>query len=105
MRGVGAALVAGLFGCRTAAPPAPPAPAPPPPKTRVEAKEAARPEPQVPSGAPPLATVDDTAVVALRAPGFDALPREQRLLAYWLAQAARAGDAIAWDQGYRHNLE
>ncbi len=61
-----------------------------------------------PSSVPPprlLATAGDVAVLALDAPGFAGLPREQRLLAYWLAQAANAGDSIALDQGYRHNLE
>jgi dipeptidyl-peptidase-3 len=58
----------------------------------------------VSSTARPLATLGDILVVALDAPAFDRLPREQKLLAYWLAEAAAAGDAIAWDQSYRHNL-
>lgn len=59
------------------------------------------------SAAPPAAVIagfGDTAVVALPAPGFDQLSRDQRLLAYWLAQAGAAGDAIAYEQSYRHNL-
>lgn len=52
-----------------------------------------------------LATLGDVQVVAFGAPGFAELPRQQRLLAYWLVQAANQGDALAWDQGYRHNLE
>ncbi len=55
-------------------------------------------------GARVIARVGEVAVVALTGSAFAALPREQRLLAYWLAQAARAGDAVAWDQSYRHNL-
>jgi dipeptidyl-peptidase-3 len=51
-----------------------------------------------------IATVGETAVLALPAPGFEALTREQRLFAYWLAQAGNAGDAIAWEQGSRHSL-
>lgn len=52
-----------------------------------------------------IATVGDIAVLALAAPAFDALPREQRLVAYWVSRAGAEGDAITWDQGYRHNLE
>ena len=52
-----------------------------------------------------IATVGDIAVLALAAPAFDALPREQRLVAYWVSQAGAEADAIAWDQGYRHNLD
>ena len=55
--------------------------------------------------APIIASLGDTAVIALPAPGFDALTREQRLLAYWLSQAGNAGDAIAYDQSYRWNLQ
>lgn len=50
-----------------------------------------------------LARVGDAEVVALEAPGFDRLTREQRLLAYWLSQAGQAGAAIAYEQAYRHN--
>jgi dipeptidyl-peptidase-3 len=57
-----------------------------------------------PSQARILLSTQETAVVALEAPAFADLPREQRLLAWWLAQAGLAGDAIAWDQQYRHNL-
>jgi dipeptidyl-peptidase-3 len=95
-----AALLLACFAlaCRTA-PRAPARPARPP--------SAVEPLPAPQSGPPPdlLATAGDIAVLALDAPGFSALPREQRLLAYWLTQAANAGDSIAVDQGYRHNLE
>lgn len=104
MRRAGRLIVAAVLGtaCRTAAP----RPRPSPAASTAQAKEAAHAEADVGSGgARPLATVDDTAVVALAGRGFDALSREDRLLAYWLSQAARAGDAIAIDQGYRHNLE
>ena len=37
-------------------------------------------------------------------PGFEALPLQQKKLAYYLAQAALAGRDIIWDQNYRHNL-
>src|SRR4051794_10647137 len=57
--------------------------------------------PEIDAGPPPqpgstIATSGDTAVVALDAPPFAALPREQRLLAYWAAQAARPLDALSW---------
>ncbi len=95
-----AALLLACFAlaCRTAAR-APARPAQP--------LSSAEPLPALPGGPPPslLATAGDIAVLALDAPGFAALPREQRLLAYWLTQAANAGDSIAVDQGYRHNLE
>ncbi|GAC1337905.1 MAG: dihydrofolate reductase [Myxococcales bacterium] len=55
-------------------------------------------------GAAIIATLGETAVIALPAPGFDQLPRDQRLLAYWLGRAGSAGDAIAYEQSYRHNL-
>jgi dipeptidyl-peptidase-3 len=51
-----------------------------------------------------IARLGDTTVVALPAPGFDQLSRDQRLFAYWLAKAGSAGDAIAYEQSYRHNL-
>ncbi len=91
------------LACRTApraAPRAAPRVAPQPPGE-------ALPLPAPPRGPPPtlLATAGDVAVLALAAPGFANLPREQRLLAYWLVQAANAGDSIAVDQGYRHNLQ
>jgi dipeptidyl-peptidase-3 len=43
-------------------------------------------------------------VLALDAPGFSDLPRDQRLLAWEVSQAARRGEALAYDQGDRHNL-
>src|SRR5207244_1022615 len=57
------------------------------------------------AGAQVIAQVGDTAVVALTGASFAALPRQERLIGYWLSQAARAGDAIAVDQSYRHALE
>ena len=43
-------------------------------------------------------------MVGLGAPQFQTLPRDQRLVAWFASQAAAAGDAIAAEQGYRHNL-
>jgi len=49
--------------------------------------------------------VDDAAVVQLYADGFGALPLDQKILIYHLAEAALAGRDIYYDQRYRHNLE
>ena len=104
MRRLAIAFLVAAVGTACKSAQTPPRPAQPPAVTAA-AKEAAHAEAQAGSGgAQVLATVDDTAVMALTGPGFDQLSREDRLLAYWLSQAARAGDAIAWDQGYRHNL-
>src|SRR6185436_7807186 len=52
-----------------------------------------------------LEQIDDAAVVQLYADGFSALPTEQKILVWHLAQAALAGRDIYYDQRYRHNLE
>ena len=44
-------------------------------------------------------------LVQLYADGFDALPLDQRILAYHLYQASVAGRDIAYDQTHRHALE
>lgn len=44
------------------------------------------------------------AIVALGAPQFSALPRDQRLVAWYASQAGAVGDAVAAEQGYRRNL-
>lgn len=51
-----------------------------------------------------IAQVDGAAVLALSAPSFASVSREQRLVAWWAAQALQAGDALVAEQGYRHNL-
>jgi dipeptidyl-peptidase-3 len=51
-----------------------------------------------------LGEVDGVAVLALGAPQFASLPRDQRLVAWFAAQAGAAGDPITAEQGYRHNL-
>ncbi|HEX9187126.1 MAG TPA: hypothetical protein VGB87_08650, partial [Vicinamibacteria bacterium] len=50
-----------------------------------------------------LEAVGDVAVVAVEPEGFDALGREERLLAWHLGQAAMAGHRIALMQGHRRN--
>jgi dipeptidyl-peptidase-3 len=52
-----------------------------------------------------LEQVDDAAVVQYYADGFDALPLDQKVLAWHLSQAALAGRDIYYDQRYRHALE
>src|SRR5687768_4904795 len=52
-----------------------------------------------------LERVDEAAVVQLYADGFEALPLNQRILAWHLYQAAIAGRDIFYDQRYAHNLD
>jgi dipeptidyl-peptidase-3 len=52
-----------------------------------------------------LEQVDDAAVVQYYADGFEALPLEEKILAWHLYEAARAGRDIYYDQRYRHALE
>lgn len=49
-------------------------------------------------------TVDDTLVLRLYADGFIDLQPRERMLAYWLSQAAIAGEPITWDQRSRFGL-
>ena len=65
----------------------------------------AEPEAGAPQGGSVIADVGGTQVLALSAPQFAKLPRDQRLLAYWVSQAAAAGETTAIGQAYRHNLE
>jgi dipeptidyl-peptidase-3 len=51
-----------------------------------------------------LEQIDDAAVVQYYADGFDALPADQKILAWHLYQAALAGRDIFYDQRYRHAL-
>lgn len=51
-----------------------------------------------------LERVDDTGVIQLYADGFDALPLQQKLLCYHLANAALAGRDIFIDQKFEHGL-
>jgi dipeptidyl-peptidase-3 len=69
----------------------------PPPETCADPSTA---EPKVYE----LETVEDTGVLRLFADGFVELPVRERLLAYWLSQAAIAGEPITWDQRSRHGL-
>jgi dipeptidyl-peptidase-3 len=52
-----------------------------------------------------LEQIDDAAVVQYYADGFDALPLDQKVLAWHLSQAALAGRDIYYDQRYEHSLE
>lgn len=46
----------------------------------------------------------DLRVLRYRIPGFDELPLEQKLLCYYLYEAALSGRDIVWDQHYAQNL-
>jgi dipeptidyl-peptidase-3 len=97
--------LATLVACRSAPRAArPQAPAQVPDATPAEVGPP-RPWDPAPQPGSVIANVDGTAVLALAAPQFAKLSREQRLLAWRVAQALAAGDALAWEQGYRHNLE
>jgi dipeptidyl-peptidase-3 len=52
-----------------------------------------------------LEQVDDAAVVQYYADGFEALPLDQKVLAWHLYEAALAGRDLYYDQRYRHALE
>jgi dipeptidyl-peptidase-3 len=47
----------------------------------------------------------DIQVLRYRVPGFEALSLQQKLLIYYLSQAALEGRDILFDQNYRHNLQ
>ncbi len=47
---------------------------------------------------------DDIRVMQYRVPGFDALPLEQKLLVYYLSEAALWGRDILFDQNFKYNL-
>jgi peptidase M49-like protein len=98
---VGLTCAAALFACKSA----PRARAPPPAAARANAPGSEAPEPRFPrQPGTVIAQVDGAAVLALSAPSFAAVSREQRLVAWWAAQALAAGDALAAEQGYRQNL-
>jgi dipeptidyl-peptidase-3 len=52
-----------------------------------------------------LETVDKVAIVQLYADGFQDLSLNQKILAYYLSQAALAGRDITYDQNHRHGLK
>ena len=52
-----------------------------------------------------LEQIDDAAVVQYYADGFNALPLDQKILAWHLSRAALAGRDIYFDQRYRHALD
>ncbi len=52
-----------------------------------------------------LETVDKVALVQLYADGFQDLSLNQKILAYYLSQAALAGRDITYDQNHRHGLK
>lgn len=62
-----------------------------------------RPEPGASEG-PIVGVVGDIAVVAMEPEGFDALSREERLLAWHLSRAAMASHPVVLMQNYRNDL-
>ncbi len=47
---------------------------------------------------------DDVKVIRYEVPGFEALPLEQKELVYYLAEAAKCGRDILFDQNFKYNL-
>ncbi|MDR2882778.1 MAG: dipeptidyl peptidase 3 [Alistipes sp.] len=47
---------------------------------------------------------DDIRVMRYRVPGFEELSPDQKLLVYYLSEAALSGRDILWDQNFRYNL-
>ncbi len=47
---------------------------------------------------------DDVKVLRYEVDGFEELPLEEKLLVYYLSEAAVYGRDIVWDQNFRHNL-
>jgi dipeptidyl-peptidase III len=87
-----------LLSCRSAPPPRAVS-ARPLPKTEPPARPRFAAQP-----ARLLGEVSGAAVLALDAPSFSSLPRDQRLLAFQVSLAAARGSAVAYEQGDRHNL-
>lgn len=46
----------------------------------------------------------DVKIIRYQIPGWDALPLKDKILAYYLSEAAYAGRDIMYDQNYRYNL-
>ena len=79
----------------TACPPPPPPPPPPLPPT----------PPGVPERVVRLGEVGDVALLQLHVDGWDDLTTQEHVLAWRLSLAAIAGDPIAYDQRWVHNLD
>jgi len=95
--------VAAFASCRSAPRTAPAAAIQPQPSP---APAAAAPLPSFsPQPANKLGDAGGVTVLALAAPHFADLPRDQRLVAWFATQAAAAGDPVAAEQGYRRNLQ
>ncbi|MFI3306152.1 MAG: dihydrofolate reductase [Rikenellaceae bacterium] len=52
-----------------------------------------------------LDSFDDIRVLRYEVPGFAALPLDEKIYIYYLAQAAAAGQDIIYDQNFKYNLE
>ncbi len=53
---------------------------------------------------PEVDRFEDISVLQYRLPGFDSLPLPEKLLIYYLSEAALCGRDILWDQNFRYNL-
>ena len=102
MRSLGWLVALGFFACRSA--PQPHARAADAPDAGPLAEPGISLPPLAPQPGSVIAEVEGIAVLALAAPQFASLGREQRLLAWSVAQAFAQGEAITIEQGYRHNL-
>lgn len=106
VRSAGWLVILGLCACRSAPRPLPSAPPAPDAGVPADASLPLQAPPQLqPQPGSVIAEVEGVSVLALAAPQFASLSREQRLLAWHVAQALAAGDSLAIDQGYRHNLQ
>lgn len=47
----------------------------------------------------------DLRIMRYQIPGFDSLTPKQRVLVYYLSEAAKCGRDIIWDQNYKYNLD
>jgi dipeptidyl-peptidase-3 len=86
---------AALLACKSAPPPQ----VPPPPPVAQSLK------PVAPQFAPQPSRMLGDGVVALDAPSFAQLPRDQRMLAAQLALAGQRAESLAYSQDDRHALE
>ncbi len=59
----------------------------------------------MPETVKPVEWIEQVAVLKLDVPGFDKLALKDKIIAYHLWHAAVIGDAITYDQSYKHGLE
>ncbi|MDD5714631.1 MAG: dihydrofolate reductase, partial [Bacteroidales bacterium] len=47
----------------------------------------------------------DIKIIRYKVPGWDDLTLQQKTFVYYMAEAAKSGRDIFWDQNFKHNLE